>query len=224
MVGQIGVVGLSGVGKSLLAQEILLKVTNRGEGVVFITSEDVFNSDNERFDLQSRLMAKAKSLGLDWGQIQKNLYVLDCIKYGQLSEFETLIGVYRNLIEDSKNNIKLLVIDSLTLLDSRSMLKVRLLQLAKFNQLRGITALYVCQRSEEETDRFAISGGISVAHDLDSVICIDFAKAMSEMKDQLAKKQWEMVHFCRILSCRLTGFNRKYTEMEITSEGFLRAK
>lgn len=222
---QIGIVGLSGVGKSLLAQEVLLRVANEGKGVVFITSEDVFNSDNERFDLQSRLMAKAKSLGLDWKVIQKNLFVLDCVKYGQLSDFETLIGAYRTIVENPDNNIKLLVIDSLTLLESyRQNLKHRVLQLSRFNQLRGITGLYVCQRSEQETDNLSISGGVGVAHNLDSVISIDFAKAMGEMKDQLQKKQWENTHVARILSCRLSGFNRKYTEMEITSDGFLRAK
>jgi KaiC/GvpD/RAD55 family RecA-like ATPase len=222
--GQIGIVGLSGVGKSLLAQEILLRTANESKGVVFITSEDIFNSDNERFDLQSRLMEKSKSLGLDWQKIKDNLFVLDCITHGQLSDFETLIGVYRSLVEDPKNNIKLLVIDSLTLLESyRQNLKHRVLQLSRFNQLKGITGLYVCQRSEEETDKFSISGGVGVAHNLDSVICIDFAKAMGQMKDELQKKQWENTHFARILSCRLCSFNRKYIEMEITPNGFLKA-
>lgn len=224
-VAQIGITGLSGVGKSLLVQEILIRKASEGIGVVFITSEDIFNSDNERFDLQSRLMAKAKSLGLDWQVIRKNLFVLDCIVHGQLSDFETLIGVYRALVENPENNVKLLVIDSLTLLESyRQNLKHRVLQLSRFNQLRGIVGLYVCQRSEQETDNFSISGGVGVAHNLDSVISIDIVKAMGEMKDELQKKQWQNTHVVRILSCRISGFNRKYTEMELSSDGFLRAK
>jgi hypothetical protein len=170
------------------------------------------------------MIEKAKVLGLDWNKIKDDLYILDTLVHSELREWTTLAKTYRYLVEEEKN-IELLIIDSLSLLESyRGLLKQRVLDFSRYNQIHGITAFYVCQRSEEETDRFSISGGIGVAHNLDGVVCIDFAKAMGQLKDDLQKKQWEITHFTRILSCRLSGFDRKYTEMEITNDGFLRAK
>lgn len=221
IVGQFGIVGLSGVGKSILAQEIAVRVAASGKKVVYVTSEDIWSSPNPRFDLEARLKQKTTIMKLDWEKVKANLFVLDTITYTELREWETLVETYRWLVETQKG-IDLLIVDSLTLLEAyRGALKYRVLELCRYNQIHGITGIYVSQRSEEETDRFAMAGGMGVAHNLDSVICIDFAKAMGQLKDDLGKKQWENTHFLRILSCRLSGFNRKYFECEITQDGFL---
>lgn len=223
IVGQIGIVGLSGVGKSILVQEIAMHLADSGKRVIFVTSEDSWDSPTARLDLQTRFKQKADLLKLDWGKIKENLVVFDTILHSEFRSWDEFIGAYRFVAEGKGCDV--LIIDSITLMESyRQNLKHRVLELSRYNQLRGITGFYVCQRSEEETDRFAISGGIGVAHNLDSVICIDFAKAMGQLKEDFGVKQWDMVHFARILSCRLSGFDRKYKKIEITSEGFLRAK
>ena len=226
IVGQFGIVGLSGVGKSLLAQEMVLQLINKGKKVVFVTSEDIWSIET-RYDLQSRMMEKASNLQFNWNKIKDNLYILDSISHSQLREWEMFVSTYRTIVE--KNKIDVVVIDSITLMETtRGMLKTRILELSRYNQLHGITGIYICQRAEEETDRFGIAGGIGVAHNLDSVICIDFAKASGQMKEDLAIalnkqiKQWDLVHFVRVLSCRLCGFDRKYFPLEITKQGFLR--
>jgi KaiC/GvpD/RAD55 family RecA-like ATPase len=229
IVGQIGVVGLSGVGKSILLQEVAVRTANEGKKVVYITSEDIWESPSPRFDLQSRLKSKAETLGIDWKKIQDNLIVLDTISNSELRDFPTLIETYRYIVENS--GVDLLIIDSLTLLETyRGVLKYRILELSRYNQIHGITGLYASQRAEEETDRFSMAGGIGVAHNLDSVICIDFAKAMGELKDDInlsrpkdnQLKQWDLIHFARILSCRLCGFDRKHYEVTIDNKGFLK--
>lgn len=228
IVGQFGIVGLSGVGKSILVQEIALRVANNGKHVVYVTSEDIWESPNPRLDLQARMKQKAEKMNLNWEKIKENLYILDTITYSELREFYNLVSTYRYLVESMKN-IDLLIVDSLTLLDSyRGALKNRILEFARYNQLHGISGIYVSQRSEEEYDKFGMAGGIGVAHTLDSVICIDFGKASGLLKEDLSNalnkqiKQWDLVHFARILSCRLTGFDRKYIPLEITQDGFLR--
>jgi len=114
----------------------------------------------------------------------------------------------------------------------RGALKNRLMNLARYNQQQGITAIYVCQRSLEEADRYAIAGGIGLAHNLDGTICIDFKKASGQLKADLNEtrpkdkqiKQWDVVHFIRMLGCRLCGFDRRYYETEISQDGFLKLR
>jgi KaiC/GvpD/RAD55 family RecA-like ATPase len=221
IIGQFGLVGLSGVGKSILVQEIAIRLAHSGKRVIFVTSEDSWDSPTARLDLQTRFKQKSDLLKFDWGKIKENLVVFDTILHSEFRSWEEFIGAYRFVVEGKGCDV--LIIDSITLMESyRQNLKHRVLELSRYNQTKGITGFYVCQRSEEETDRFAISGGIGVAHNLDSVICIDFAKAMGQLKEDFGVKQWDMVHFCRILSCRLSAFDRRYKKVEITQDGFLK--
>jgi len=228
IVGQFGIVGLSGVGKSILVQEIALRIASSGKHVAFVTSEDIWESPNPRLDLQARMKQKAEKMGLNWETIKQNLFIFDTVANSELRDWSNFVSTYRYLIESQKG-IDLLVVDSLTLMDSyRGSLKYHIQELSRYNQLHGVTGIYVSQRSEEEYDKFGLAGGMGVAHVLDSVICIDFGKASGLLKEDLSMalnkqiKQWDLVHFARILSCRLSGFDRKYIGLTITNDGFLR--
>jgi len=233
IVSQLGIVGNPEVGKSILIQEIALRCASEGKKVVFITSEDTWQSPSPRFDLQARFRQKAEIMGLDWETIQHNLFVLDSTFYTELREWQTLVETYRYLVEILKG-IDLLIIDSLTLLESyRGAIKYRVIEMARYNQRNGITAIYVSQRaSEEDADKLGYAGGVGIGHNLDGTICIDFKKAISELKEDLNRnrpkdnqvKQWDLVHFVRALGCRLCGVDRKYYEITITSNGLLRLK
>lgn len=232
VVVQMGIVGLPDVGKSILVQEIALKAASKGKRVAFVPSEDAWELPNARFDLQSRFKQKADSMGLDWEDIRNSLFVFDTINHSQLRDWRTFVGAYRYIVE-VLGGIDLLILDSITVMEThRGALKNRLLNLARYNQQRGITALYVCQRSLEKADEYAIAGGIGLAHNLDATICIDFKKASGQLKADLNEtrpkdkqiKQWDVVHFIRMLGCRLCGFDRRYYEAEISQDGFLKLR
>lgn len=227
---QLGVVGLPDAGKSILVQEIALAVASGGKKVIFVTSEDVWDSPSSRFDLQSRMKQKADYMGLDWEDIRHNIFVFDAINQTEFRDWDTFVEAYRYLVETLKG-IDLLIVDSITLMQSyRGALKYRLMELARFNQLNGITAIYVCQRSVEEADKYAMAGGIGLAHNLDATLCIDKKKAVGQLKADLNRgrtketliKQWDEVQFTRMMGCRLCGFSRKYYEVTITNNGFLK--
>lgn len=230
IVVQMGLVGLPDVGKSILVQEIALKTASEGKRVVFVTSEDVWESPSPRFDLQSRFKQKADKMGLDWEKVRSGLFVFDTITHSELRDWNTFVETYRYLVEILKG-VDLLIIDSITLMDSyRGALKNRLMELARYNQQYGITGIYVCQRSIEEADKYAIAGGIGLAHNLDATVCVDLKKASGQLKADLNRarpkdrqiKQWDIVRFTRMLGCRLCGFDRRYYEVEITPDGFIR--
>jgi len=224
IVGQLGLVGLSGCGKSIMVQEIALRVASSGKKVVFVTSEDMFDSSTPRNDLQSRMKQKAEVMNLDWDMIRANLFVFDTITHTELRDWWTFVRTYRYIVE-ILGGIDLLIVDSITLMEQYTQsLKRRVMELSSYNQLRGITAIYVCQRAEEEADKFNMRGGMGLAHNLDIVLCVDMKKAIGRLKADLNKKQWELCHFVRILACRLGGHDKKYFEVDITSDGFLKLK
>lgn len=230
IVCQLGLVGLSGTGKSILIQEIALRSANDGKKVVLVVSEDVWSSPSSRNDLQSRMKQKADIMGLDWETIRNNLFVLDSIKSSQLRNWETLVETYRYLVE-TLQGIDLLILDSVTLLETyRGALKWRVMELSRYNQVNGVTAIYVCQRAEEKPDTYSVSGGQGVVHNLDALLTVDFKKAVSQLKEDLNRtrpkdkqlKQWAEVHFIHLMTCRLSGFDRTYKEAFISSDGFLK--
>jgi KaiC/GvpD/RAD55 family RecA-like ATPase len=154
-VAQVGLVGLPDSGKSLLAQELALKISSREEKVIFVTSEDSFKAGNDRFDLQSRMRQKADVLKIEWTKVIDNLLVLDTISKSQLRDWNTFIVTYRYLVEVLE--AKFLVLDSLTLLeDNRGAIKYRLLELVRYNQMHGVTAFYISQRATEDADKFGV--------------------------------------------------------------------
>jgi len=224
IVVQLGIVGLPDVGKSILVQEIALRAASKGKKVVFVTSEDVWESPSPRFDLQSRMKQKADLMGLDWEDIRHNIFVFDAISHSEFRDWSTFVETYRYIVE-TLGSVDLLIVDSITLMEAyRGALKYRLIELARYNQMHGITAIYICQRSIEEADKYAMAGGIGLAHNLDATLCIDIKKAIGQLKADLGKKQWEETHFTRMMGCRLCGFDRKYYEVEITTNGFIKIK
>ena len=138
--GQFAITGLPGAGKSIIVEEIAVRVAASGRKVLFATAEDTWKSATPRFDLQSRLKQKADILGLDWNKIRENLFVLDTVAYPELRDWNTFAETYRYVAE--KEKIELALIDSVTVLEAyRGALKYRVMELARYNQVNGITAL-----------------------------------------------------------------------------------
>jgi len=221
--GQFAITGLPGAGKSILVEEIAVRVAASGRKVLYATAEDTWKSATPRFDLQSRLKQKADILGLDWNKIRENLFVLDTVAYPELRNWNTFAETYRYVAE--KEKIELAIIDSVTVLESyRGALKYRVMELARYNQVRGITALYVNQRSSEVWDSYDMAGGIGLAHNLDGTIIVDYGRVYwYDQQVDLGVDRGEFVRIVRVLDCRMCNFERRRIRVDITKDGFLRA-
>jgi KaiC/GvpD/RAD55 family RecA-like ATPase len=221
--GQFAITGLPGAGKSILVEEIAVRVAASGRKVLYATAEDTWKSATPRFDLQSRLKQKADILGLDWNKIRENLFVLDTVAYPELRDWNTFAETYRFVAE--KEKIELAIIDSVTVLESyRGALKYRVMELARYNQVHGITALYVNQRSSEVWDSYDMAGGIGLAHNLDGTIIVDYGRVYwYDQQVDLGVDRGEFVRIVRVLDCRMCNFERRRIRVDITKDGFLRA-
>ncbi|MBS7608530.1 MAG: ATPase domain-containing protein [Candidatus Bathyarchaeia archaeon] len=220
--GQFAITGLPGAGKSILVEEIAVRVAASGRKVLYATAEDTWKSATPRFDLQSRLKQKADILGLDWEKIRQNLFVLDTVAYPELRDWNTFAETYRYVAE--KEKIELAIIDSVTVLESyRGALKYRVMELARYNQVHGITALYVNQRSSEVWDSYDMAGGIGLAHNLDGTIIVDYGRVYwQDQQVDLGVERGEFVRIVRVLDCRMCNFERRRIRVDITKDGFLR--
>jgi KaiC/GvpD/RAD55 family RecA-like ATPase len=221
--GQFAITGLPGAGKSILVEEIGVRVTADGRRTLYATAEDTWKSATPRFDLQSRMKQKADSLGLDWSKIKDNLYVLDTVLYPELRDWSTFAETYRYVVE--KEKIELAIIDSVTVLEAyRGALKYRVMELARYNQTHGVTGLYVNQRSAERWDSYDMAGGIGLAHNLDGTIIVDYGRVYwQDQQVDLDANRGQFVRITRVLDCRMCNFERRRIQVDITPEGFIRA-
>jgi KaiC/GvpD/RAD55 family RecA-like ATPase len=221
--GQFAVTGLPGAGKSILVEEVAVKVSASGRRVLYATAEDTWKSATPRFDLQSRLKQKADILGLNWNKVRENLFVLDTVAYPELRDWNTFAETYRYVVE--KEKIELAIIDSVTVLEAyRGALKYRVMELARYNQVHGVTALYVNQRSREIWDSYEMAGGVGLAHNLDGTIIVDYGRVYwQDQQVDLDANRGEFVRIARVLDCRMCNFERRRIKVDITPDGFLKA-
>ena len=222
IVGQFALTGLPGAGKSILAEEIAVNVSSEGKKVLYTTAEDTWQSPTPRLDLQSRMKQKADFLEKSWEKIQENLFVLDTVMFPELREWNTFAEVYRYVIE--KEKIDLAIIDSVTVLESyRGALKYRVMEIARHNQMKGVTCIYVNQRGKEAWDTYEMAGGIGLAHNLDGTIIVDYGRVYWEnQRVDLKAKRGEFVRIARVLDCRMCNFRRDRIRVDITNDGLLR--
>ena len=221
--GQFAITGLPGAGKSILVEEIAVRVADSGRKVLYATAEDTWKSATPRFDLQSRLKQKADIIGLNWNKIRENLFVLDTVAYPELRDWNTFAETYHYVAE--KEKIELAIIDSVTVLEAyRGALKHRVMKLARYNQVHGITALYVNQRSTEIWDSYEMAGGTGLAHNLDGTMIVDYGRIYwQDQQVNPEANRGEFVRIAHVLDCRICNFERRRTKVDITADGFLRA-
>jgi len=221
-VGQFALTGLPGAGKSILVEEVTVNVSSVGKKVLYATAEDTWQSPTPRFDLQSRMKEKADFLGKDWSRIKENLFVLDTVMFPELLDWDTFAETYRYVVE--KEKIDLAIIDSVTVLESyRGALKYRVMELARHNQKKGVTCIYVNQRGKDVWDTYEMAGGIGLAHNLDGTIIVDYGRVYwQDQQSDLKVKRGEFVRIARILDCRMCNFKRDRIHIVITKNGLLR--
>lgn len=221
-VGQFALTGLPGAGKSILVEEVTVNVSSVGKKVLYATAEDTWQSSTPRFDLQSRMKEKADFLGKDWSSIKENLFVLDTVMFPELLDWDTFAETYRYVVE--KEKIDLAIIDSVTVLESyRGALKYRVMELARHNQKKGVTCIYVNQRGKDAWDTYEMAGGIGLAHNLDGTIIVDYGRVYwQDQQSDLKVKRGEFVRIARVLDCRMCNFKHDRIHIVITKNGLLR--
>jgi hypothetical protein len=105
----------------------------------------------------------------------------------------------------------------------RGALKHRVMELARYNQVHGVIALYVNQRSKETWDSYEMAGGTGLAHNLDGAIIVDYERVYwQDQQVNPEANRGEFVRIARILDCRICNFERRI-KLDITADGFLRA-
>lgn len=222
VVGQFAITGLPGAGKSVLVEEIATRVAASGRKVLYATAEDTWKSATPRFDLQSRIKQKAEILKIDWKKVMENLFVIDTVAFPELRDWNTFAETYRYVVESEK--IDLAIVDSVTVLESyRGALKYRVMELARYNQLHGVTGLYVNQRSVEMWDTYEMAGGIGLAHNLDGTILVDYGRVYcQDQQVDPGTKRGDYVRIARVLDCRMCNFERRRVRIDITPDGFIK--
>ncbi|GAB4314701.1 MAG: hypothetical protein Kow0069_16270 [Promethearchaeota archaeon] len=220
--GQFGISGVPGSGKSLLVHELLVNLAGAGRKVAFVTTEEQWETDSGRPDLQSRLYEKAEFLGVPWSDVVENVVVLDLIAQKELREWNKLYAAYTYLLE--VHGVEVLVFDSVTILDtSRYRLKFRVMELARINQQHGVTGFFVNQRSKNTWDSYDVAGGIGVPHALDANVSLDHGRVnrIDQLVD-LGVIRGMPVRILRVLDCRLGPFDPTPVWVTIVEHGFVR--
>ena len=115
-------------------------------------------------------------------------------------------------------------VDSVTVLEAyRGILKYRIMELARYNQVHGVTGLYVNQKSVERWNSYDMAGGIGLAHNLDGTIIVDYGRIYwQDQQVDLDANRGESVRIARALDCRMCNFERRRLRIDITPEGFIR--
>lgn len=218
----LALTGLAGSGKSVLSTEAVIRTAARGVPTLYVTSEDVYKGSTHRLDLQSRMMKKAEVLGLDWEAIKDNLIIMDAVANRDLRDWKTFSETYKYACES--RGIQFVIIDSVTMLeDKRNSLKFRVMEISRYNQVKGITCILVNQRtSDKDWDSYAMAGGHGIAHAVDGTIIVD--KGRTYQSDQVNElgKRGTSVRMIRVMDCRMSNFDMSRHRVMISDDGFLR--
>ena len=220
--GQFTITGLPGAGKSILVEEVAVRVAASGRKVLFATAEDAWKSATPHFDLQSRMKHKADILRLDWKKIMDNLFVLDTVAFPELRDWNTFAKTYRYVVE--KEKIELAIIDSVNFFESyRGASKYSVMELARYNRLKCVTSLYVNQRSVEIEDTHEMAGGIDLAYNLDGTIVVDYGRVYSQDQQfDLEAKPGVFIRIARVLDCRICNFERRRIRIDTSQDGLIK--
>ncbi|WP_406613810.1 KaiC domain-containing protein [Candidatus Caldatribacterium sp.] len=221
---RFAVVHLTGVpdtGKSLVAEQFALTQAERGEKVLFVTVELP-----GPFLVQS-IRERARSLGVPWEQVTKNILLVDAAKHFELREDVLALS---SLIERvvSREKIRHVVIDSITgLYEGREMM-ARSIVRKLYHTVKSLyqTAVFVSQkRSSHEEISAEAAGGYAVPHIVDCTIVLSkFVVTTKQLSALYGKPVGDVVRTLRIDGCRICGHDTRTYLAEITEEGIFSLK
>ena len=212
----VHVTGVSDTGKSLLAEQFALKQAERGEGVLFVTTEAPAPL------LVQGLRLRARAMGLKEKALERVL-IADAATHAVLRE--DLPTLFATLEEGLQSGARHLVVDSLTGLYEAKEIAARQVvrQVYAFSKRFGLTALMVSQqRSGHEELSAEAAGGYAVSHILDATLVLAKVLVMSPALAKLYRVGLgEVVRLLRIDGCRLSGHDTRTHLLYIRPEGLL---
>ena len=217
--GVLNITGVADTGKSLMVEQFAVKQASLGYNTIFVTVETP-----KEFIAQS-LKYRAMAMGIDFGEVEKRLFIIDAASNAQLREdldilFDTLAyGI-------KEYNVKNVVIDNITGLFEAKEVMARMVVRKVYNFLKKWhqTALLVSQkRSSSEEMSAEAAGGYGVAHIVDGTIVL-YKKVIMTRYDSntFGLPIGSVVRLFRIDGCRMTGHDSRTYVMEITETGLVK--
>jgi len=192
-----------------------------GYPVLFVTVESPANF------LYTAIKQRCEALGLDFGEVEKNMIVVDASEDPSMREDLTaLFGALEYAIR--KKNTKNMVIDSVTGLYEHAEVKARMIVRRIYNfakKFRQTTLLVSQKRSSQASETAEAAGGLAVAHIVDGTIVLD---------KQLIATRWDentyglpigsVLRTIRIDGCRLSPHDTRTWVFEISDLGTIEIK
>lgn len=215
--GQFIIIGPLGAGKSLIVSETALKVASSGLRVLYVSLDDFWRFESQRFDLQSRMFLKAKVHDLNWDTIIENLRVLD----QRFISDESFKENYKQLIAHEK--ISLAIFDSLNGLQScigeTKRFHGTLRDIIQTNKVYGVTGLFNAHLNPSHYDpNVMLEAANFPAHLMDGIIAVANAQInIPGLKRNI--KGSSRLRVIWVLNCQLCGFEENGILIGITQDG-----
>ena len=215
----INITGVADTGKSLMAEQFVVKQASLGYNAIFVTVETP-----KEFVAQS-LQTRAMAMNIEFGEIQDRLFIIDVASNATLREdTDSLLDTLAYGIKEY--NVKNVVIDSVTGLFEAKEVMARTVVRKIYNFLKKWrqTSLLVSQkRSSSEEMSAEAAGGYGVAHIVDGTIVL-YKKVIMTKYDanMFGLPIGSVLRLFRIDGCRMTGHESVTYVMKITDTGLVK--
>lgn len=215
----VNLTGVSDTGKSLMAEQFVIKQAQRGEGVALVTVESPAPF------ITMGLRERATAMGVNFEEIENKIVLIDAASHTSLRDnIPNLLATLAFAIKNYK--IRHTVVDSITgLYEAKEMLaRTVVRQLFNFMKKWYQTAIFVSQkRSGHEELSAEAAGGYAVSHIVDCTMVLAKELIMTKFQSSLYNRPiGDMVRLFRIDGCRLCGHDTKTRYLEITDTGLVR--
>ncbi len=213
------ITGVADTGKSVLAEQFVLKQAALGHTCIFATLESP--AAFVAMGLKNRCLA----MGLDPELVEERIIFLDGASYSQLrTSLQTFLNTLAYAIRTYRSQI--VVVDSVTGLYETKEMIARDIVRGVFNFLKKWhqTALLISQKRSGHEDLTAeAAGGYAVSHIVDGSMVLSKVLITNRYEASFYRKPvGEIVRLFRIDGCRLCGHDTSTHIMEITDEGLVR--
>ncbi len=217
----INVTGIADTGKSILAEQFAVVQASNGYRVLFVTVESPVQF------LRSSLEQRAEALGVSFGDVEKNISVIDASQNFELREnLSTFLNTLQYAIKSRSTTVT--IIDSITgLYESKEMMARQTVR-SIYNALKSNrqTAMLISQkRSYQGYETAETAGGLAVVHIVDGTIVV--SKRIIESKrdsEMYGIPLGDVLRTIRIDGCRMAPHDDRTYVFEISTSGLIEIK
>jgi len=164
----VNITGVPDTGKSLIAEQFVVKQASLGYVTCFIRVE------SPSAFVARGLMQRSSAMGIDWESIKQSIVIIDAASYRELrDDIPSLLNTLAFAIKEYE--VKSVAIDSITGLFEAKEVLARSIVREIFNFLKkwGQTAILISQkRSGHREETAEAAGGYAVSHIVDGTIVL----------------------------------------------------